>query len=510
MVAPHGREAVMAQREQATYLGLDIGTSSVKALLIDGEQRVVAEASAPLSVSRPHPLWSEQNPDDWVEGVQATVEAISGQAPSAFAALAGLGLSGQMHGATLLDANDRPLRPAILWNDVRSFAECAELKRRVPDVEKRTGNLVMPGFTAPKMLWVAAHEPEVAKSTKRVLLPKDYVRLRLSGEAVSEMSDASGTSWLDVGKRRWDEDLLAATGLSLEAMPGLVEGSEVSAHLSPATAKAWGLEGRKIPIAGGGGDNAASAIGVGATAPGSGFVSLGTSGVVFSVTDRFISLPERTLHAFCHALPNRWHGMSVMLSAASALSLIAEVLGRERDIADLVRKAEAFARSPSAVASAPVFLPYLSGERTPHNDAEATGMFAGLRASHGAEALVFAVMEGVAFSFADAVDVLDAAGARPERPLLVGGGARSDFWGQMIADVTGLTIDLAQGAEAGAALGAARLGMLAAGAGSVEAVCARPQTQRAFEPDAKSADVYATRLGRYRALYKAEKAARTF
>ncbi len=498
----------MARQGEATYLGLDIGTSSVKALLIDADQRVVAEASAALTVSRPRPLWSEQNPDDWVEGVKLAVAAIRTRAPAGFAALAGVGLSGQMHGATLLDANNRPLRPAILWNDVRSFAECAELKRRVPDVEKRTGNLVMPGFTAPKLLWVAAHEPEVAKATKLVLLPKDYVRLHLSGEAVSEMSDASGTSWLDVGKRRWDEDLLAATGLSLAAMPRLVEGSEVSAHFSPAVAAAWGLEGRKIPIAGGGGDNAASAIGVGATAPGSGFVSLGTSGVVFSVTDRFISLPERTLHAFCHALPNRWHGMSVMLSAAASLSWIAAVLGHEHDVGALVASAEAFARSTGAVTSAPVFLPYLSGERTPHNDAEATGMFAGLRASHGADALVFAVMEGVAFSFADAVDVLDAAGARPVRPLLVGGGARSDFWGQMIADVTGLTIDLAQGAEAGAALGAARLGMLAAGAGSVEAVCPRPATQRAFEPDAASAALYAPRLKRYRVLYKAEKAAR--
>ena len=379
-----------------------------------------------------------------------------------------------MHGATLLDAEDKPLRPAILWNDGRSFAECAELKRRVPDLEERTGNLAMPGFTAPKMLWVAAHEPEIAKATKRVLLPKDYVRLRLSGEAVSEMSDASGTLWLDVGRRRWDDSLLAATGLSEQAMPSLVEGSEVSAHLAPEIAAAWGLEGRKIPIAGGGGDNAASAIGVGATAPGAGFVSLGTSGVIFSVTDNFVSLPERTLHAFCHALPHRWHGMAVMLSAASSLSWIAAVLGREDDIGKLIAGAEAFARSASAVASAPIFLPYLSGERTPHNDAEATGMFAGLRAEHGADALVFAVMEGVAFSFADGVDVLDAAGARPVRPLLVGGGARSEFWAQMIADVTGLTIDLASGAEAGAALGAARLGMLAAGAGSVEAVCLRP------------------------------------
>ncbi len=271
-----------------------------------------------------------------------------------------------------------------------------------------------------------------------MLLPKDYVRLRLSGEAVSEMSDASGTLWLDVGRRRWDASLLSATGLTEKAMPRLVEGSEVSAHLAPAVAAAWGLTGRKVPIAGGGGDNAASAIGVGATAPGAGFVSLGTSGVIFSVTDNFVRLPERTLHAFCHALPHRWHGMAVTLSAASSLAWIAAVLKREDEIGKLIAGADAFARSPGAIVSAPIFLPYLSGERTPHNDAEATGMLAGLRAEHGADALVFAVMEGVAFSFADGVDVLDAAGARPVRPLLVGGGARSEFWGQMIADVTGL------------------------------------------------------------------------
>jgi xylulokinase len=322
------------------------------------------------------------------------------------------------------------------------------------------------------------------------------------------MSDASGTLWLDVGRRRWDDSLLAATGLTEKAMPSLVEGSEVSAHLAPQVAAAWGLEGRKVPIAGGGGDNAASAIGVGATAPGAGFVSLGTSGVIFSVTGSFVRLPERTLHAFCHALPQRWHGMAVTLSAAASLTWIASVLGRERDIAGLIAAADSFAHSASAVASAPVFLPYLSGERTPHNDAEATGMFAGLRAAHGPDALVFAVMEGVAFSFADGVDVLDAAGARPVRPLLVGGGARSEFWAQMIADVTGLTIDLASGAEAGAALGAARLGMLAAGAGSVEAICPRPPIQREFKPEPGRAAAYAQRLKRYRALYQAEKTAR--
>ncbi|HEY1454831.1 MAG TPA: xylulokinase [Roseiarcus sp.] len=498
----------MTGGKQETFLGLDLGTSSVKALLVDADQRVVAEASTALNVSRPFPLWSEQDPDDWVEGVEAAVAAIRRQAPTEFAALAGVGLSGQMHGATLLDAQDKPLRPAILWNDGRSFAECIELKRRVPDLEQRTGNLAMPGFTAPKMLWVAAHEPEIARATRRVLLPKDYVRLRLTGEAVSDMSDASGTLWLDVGRRRWDAGLLTATGLTEKAMPSLVEGSEVSAYLAPDTAAAWGLAGRKIPIAGGGGDNAASAIGVGATAAGAGFVSLGTSGVIFSVTDRFVSLPERTLHAFCHALPHRWHGMAVMLSAASSLSWIAGLLGREQDIGPLISSVEAFARAKSAVASAPIFVPYLSGERTPHNDAEATAMFVGLRAEHGADALVFAVMEGVAFSFADGVDVLDAAGARPVRPLLVGGGARSEFWGQMIADVTGLTIDLASGAEAGAVLGAARLGMLAAGAGAIEAVCTRPPVQREFMPDSERAAIHAPRLRRYRALYQAERAAR--
>jgi xylulokinase len=491
-----------------TFLGLDIGTSSVKALLIDGDQRVVADVSTPLALSRPHPLWSEQNPVDWVEGVEAAAAAVRRHAPDAFARLSGIGLSGQMHGATFVDERGAALRPAILWNDGRAFAECAELERRVPDFRRRAGNIAMPGFTAPKVLWVAAHEPSVLAATARVLLPKDFVRLHLSGEAVSDMSDASGTLWLDIAERRWDDELLAASGLNRSHMPRLVEGSAVSATLSPAVASAWGLSGRRIPIAGGAGDNAASAIGVGAIQPGAGFVSLGTSGVIFSSTDRFVSLPERTLHAFCHALPNRWHAMAVMLSAASALTWIAGALGRADDIAGCVDAAEDFARSPDAVAAAPVFLPYLSGERTPHNDAEATGLFAGLRANHGADALIYAVLEGVAFAFADGVDVLVEAGAGPRQSMLVGGGARSGFWGQMIADVTGLTIDLAAGAEAGAAFGAARLGMMAAGAGDEDAVCGRPSIQRQFVPNPASAATHAPRLRRFRALYAAEKATR--
>ncbi len=491
-----------------TFLGLDIGTSSVKALLIDASQKVLGEETADLEVSRPHPQWSEQDPESWVAGIHSAVAAIRRKAPEAFAALAGIGLSGQMHGAVLLDSADKVLRPAILWNDGRSFAECAELERKLPDFRRRAGNIAMPGFTAPKLMWVAKHEPQIFKQVAHVLLPKDHVRLRLSGEHVGEMSDAAGTLWLDIADRRWDNDLLAASGMKQSQMPRLVEGSAVSAYLLPEIAAQWDLAGRKIPIAGGAGDNAAAAVGVGAVAPGEGFVSLGTSGVIFAVTDRYVSLPEQTMHAFCHALPGRWHGMSVMLSAAASLAWIAGILGRSHDIAALVDEAEAFAKDNEKLANAPIFLPYLSGERTPYNDPAATGLFAGLRAEHGAAALVFAVMEGVAFSFADGADVLGAAGARPTSTLLVGGGARSRFWGQMIADVTGLTIDLAAGAEAGAALGAARLAMLAAGAGDEATICTRPPIQSSFIPSAERGAAHGPRLKRYRALYGADKATR--
>jgi xylulokinase len=491
-----------------TFLGLDIGTSSVKALLIDASQNVLGEETADLQVSRPHPQWSEQNPEDWVGGVHSAVAAIRAKAPEAFARLGAIGLSGQMHGAVLLDAADKVLRPAILWNDGRSFEQCAELERALPDFRRRAGNIAMPGFTAPKLMWVAKHEAETFSKVAHVLLPKDHVRLRLSGEHVGEMSDAAGTLWLDIARRRWDDDLLAASGMKRSQMPSLVEGSEVSAYLSATIAAQWGLAGRKIAIAGGAGDNAAAAVGVGAVATGEGFVSLGTSGVIFAVTDRYISLPERTLHAFCHALPGRWHGMSVMLSAAASLAWIAGILGRGHEIGALVDEAEAFAAHGDNLANAPIFLPYLSGERTPYNDPAATGLFAGLRAEHGAAALVFAVLEGVAFSFADGADVLEAAGARPTSTLLVGGGARSRYWGQMIADVTGLKIDLAAGAEAGAALGAARLAMLAGGAGDEKTVCARPPIHSSFIPSPERGAAHVARLKRYRSLYGADKMTR--
>jgi xylose isomerase len=324
------------------YLGIDLGTSSVKAVLVDDAQRVIGSATAALEVQRPHPLWSEQDPESWWTATRTAIGTLRERAPAEFSALCGIGLSGQMHGATLLDARDRPLRPAILWNDGRSAVECVELERRAPESRRITGNLAMPGFTAPKLLWVAEHEPAVFARVARVLLPKDYLRLCLSGEHASDVSDAAGTLWLDVGARSWSEVMLAASRLSLRNVPRLVEGSEPAGTLRRELAAEWGLGGG-IPIAGGAGDQAAGAAGVGVIRPGQAFLSLGTSGVLFAATDAFAPYPEGGVHTFCHCLPATWHQMSVILSAASCLSWLAAALGA-RSEAELLAEVEATER----------------------------------------------------------------------------------------------------------------------------------------------------------------------
>lgn len=491
-----------------SYLGIDIGTSSIKAVLLDERQQEVAEATVKLLVQRPHASWSEQNPEDWWTATLSALGEIRKAAPEAWGKLAGIGLSGQMHGAVLLDEAGEVLRPAILWNDGRSAAECLELMQAVPDLAERAANIVMPGFTAPKLLWVRRHEPDLFKAVAKVLLPKDYVRWRLTGEMVSDMSDAAGTIWLDVARRRWDPVLLEACGLSERNMPALVEGSEVSANLSPNVAEELGLERRDIPVAGGAGDNAASAVGIGAVKAGQGFLSLGTSGVLFAVTDHLAAAPERTVHAFCHAVPERWHAMAVMLSAASSLSWAADLVGRAQDMNGFLADIATFAGDRRLRQAAPIFLPYLSGERTPHNDAGATGMLAGLRVGQDAAAIGYAVLEGVSFAFADGQAVLADAGATIESCMLVGGGARSALWAQMLADILNLPLDLPEGAEKGAAFGAARLAMLAAGLGGESEICRRPAVGRRFEPDADAHGESLDRLARFRALYGAERALR--
>ncbi|MFN7883597.1 MAG: xylulokinase, partial [bacterium] len=308
-----------------------------------------------------------------------------------------IGLSGQMHGATLLDAADTPLRPAILWNDGRSGRECRELETAAPDLVAITGNRAMPGFTAPKLAWVRVNEPAVFAATRRVLLPKDYVRLWLTGEAVSDMSDSAGTLWLNVGRRDWSDTLLAATGLTRDHMPRLVEGSAVSGVLRKPVAQALGLP--QVTVAGGAGDNAASAVGIGALAPGQAFVSVGTSGVIFIADDAFQPDPGRGVHTFCHALPGTWHRMSVTLSAASAIDSVARLAG-------FSSTAEAVSDLGEGRSDDPLFTPWLSGERTPHNDPSASGVFVGLTHATTRKALVRSALEGVAFALADGFEAL--------------------------------------------------------------------------------------------------------
>jgi xylulokinase len=482
------------------YLGFDIGTSAVKALLVDDDQQVVDQASIALDVQRPHPLWSEQSPDAWWDAVRQAMSVLQARQPAAVSAVRGIGLAGQMHGAVLLDAADRALRPAILWNDGRSAAECALLLRRAPRAVEITGNLAMPGFTAPKLLWVAEHEPDVFRQVRRVLLPKDYIRLRLCGEYASEMSDAAGTLWLDVGRRCWSPEMLAATRLSEEAMPRLFEGTEVTGTLRPQLAADWGMQ-PDVAVAGGGGDNAAGAVGVGVIRRGQAFLSLGTSGVLFVASDTFSPNAAQAVHTFCHCLPRTWHHMSVILSAASCLSWIATVTGADSEAALLAEIEAAEHGRPSNPSV--IFLPYLSGERTPYNDPRATGVFFGLTHVACRADLGRAVLEGVAFAFADGRDALLAAGADVQEMSVIGGGARSPLWGRILASTLGQPLVYRAGGEVGPAFGAARLARLAVRHEDPAAVCVAPPIERVVEPDATLAAVYTKRLPIYRQLYHA-------
>jgi len=479
------------------YLGIDLGTSGVKAVLVDEDERILAQHTAPLEILRPHPLWSEQEPESWWRATALAVAELRRERPRECGAVRGIGLSGQMHGATLLDRAGRVLRPAILWNDGRSAAECEELVRREPALHRISGNLAMPGFTAPKLVWVERHEPALFSRIATVCLPKDYLRLRLSGELATDASDASGTLWLDVGRREWSEALLDATHLALSAMPRLAEGSEAAGALRAEVADAWGLA-PGIPIAAGAGDQAAGAVGAGVVQPGQALVSLGTSGVVFAAGDRFAPAPERGVHAFCHALPGRWHQMSVILSAASCLAWVARLTGHAGP-GELLAELEREDRDPGDL----LFLPYLSGERTPHNDPNAMGVFFGLSHDTDRAALGRAVLEGVAFALADGLASLEDAGTRIESAGVIGGAARSPLWRRILASALEVPLELATAAELGPAFGAARLARLAVTGEPADVLCRRPTPEEVVPPDPLLAARYRERIPRFRRLYAA-------
>jgi len=478
------------------FLGIDIGTTSVKAVLMDGRQAILGAASAGLTVSRPHPGWSEQAPEDWWRAVCETLDGLARRHGASMARVAGIGLAGQMHGATLLDESGEALRPAILWNDGRAAAECAELEAACPEARRLTGNIAMPGFTAPKLLWVRKHEPRIFAQIRKVLLPKDYVRLKLTGEYLSDMSDAGGTYWLDVAGRRWSDALLAATGLERAQMPGLVEGSEIAGRLDAGLARRWGMTGRPV-VAGGAGDNAAAACGIGAVRPGTAFLSLGTSGVLFIATSRFLPNTEGAVHAFCHALPQSWHQMGVILSATDSLNWLASLFQTTPD--ELVKAQGDKLEGPSSA----LFLPYLSGERTPHNDARARGAVLGIGHETDRRQFVQAVLEGVAFAFRDCLSALQTAGSDIERATAVGGGAASRLWLAILANVLDRPLDRPRDSELGAAYGAARLGMAAALGADPAAIMTPPALAETVKPVPELVGRYAESYTRYRALYPA-------
>ena len=477
------------------FLGIDLGTSGGKSVAIDEAGNIVAQGTAELSVQHPQPDWSEQDPEDWWRAAESAVMAID---PAVRAGIAGIGLAGQMHGATVLGPDDRALRPAILWNDGRSHPECAKLERRTPLSREITGNLAMPGFTAPKLLWLRQHEPELFGAVKTVLLPKDYLRLRMTGEKASDVSDSAGTLWLDVGARDWSNEMLSACELSRDHMPALYEGPQVTGALRSDIAAQWGMT--QVPVVAGGGDNAAGAAGIGIVADGDALLSLGTSGVIFVATDAFRPNPAGSVHAFCHCLPGKWHQMAVHLSAASCIDWAARQLGLSGPAHVL-----ALAEDARAANGRELFLPYLSGERTPHNDPHVRACFLGLDAETSPAGLAAAVLEGVAFALADGLDALRAAGTETDALHVIGGGARSHYWGSIIATTLGVRLHYLDGGEIGPALGAAKLAMMGVAKVNASQACSRPAIIATIEPDAALGDRLATKRDRFRAAYDAIK-----
>ena len=475
------------------FLGIDIGTSSVKAVLMDEAGSVVDSSSADIEISRPKPLWSEQKPSDWWT---STNMAVAGLNVNHRHAVKAVGLSGQMHGATLLDESLTPIRPAILWNDGRSHAEAASLQQREPDFVDKGGNLVMPGFTAPKVEWVRRHEPENFAKIAKVLLPKDYVRLRMTGELASDMSDSAGTLWMDVAKRKWHEPLLEACGLSVDHMPSLHEGMAETGILRREAAEAWGMD--RVPVVAGGGDNAAGAVGAGIVDEGDALLSLGTSGVIFVAGTEYRSNPHSAAHAFCHALPGRWHLMSVMLSAASCLDWACQATGTG-SAEQLIQMAE----RDSKLACKEVFLPYLSGERTPHNNPYASGVLFGLDHDSGKAQIAQAVLEGVAFGMADGFDALLQSGIDVHSISVIGGGSQSAYWGRILAAVLKRPLVYRDGAATGPALGAARLARYSQKQGSFDEAFAAPRAINVIEPHEPDMDRLQEKRVKFTRLYKA-------
>ena len=464
-----------------SYLGIDLGTSGLRALLVDTAGTPIGSAEHSYPTAQPHFGWSEQNPQDWIAAVEHAIADLRKRHPD-FANLKGIGVAGHMHGATLLDANNNVLRPCIMWNDTRSHVEAGAMDAN-PMFRKISGNIVFPGFTAPKLDWVRTHEPDIFGRIAKVLLPAAFINHYLTGDYFSDMSDAAGTAWFDVTKRAWSPDLLSACGMRLDQMPRLTEGSVSAGCLRSDLTAQWGLKSNPA-IAGGAGDNATSACGMGILNDGDGFVSLGTSGVLLLARDDCRPAPATAVHTFCHAIPGKWIQMGVMLSAADCMTWFSNITGQSP--AELTTALGTDIRLPSAVN----FQPYLSGERTPHNDASLRAGFTGISRSTTREDMTHAVLQGVCFGLRDSFEAISATGGQLKRLYVLGGGSVSRYWVTLLAIILNTPIHLPKGGEFGAALGAARLAQTAATGETAEAAMPAAATAEVIAPQAHLVPAY--------------------
>ena len=472
----------------ALHIGIDLGTSGIKAVLLEDLSRVVAVAAQPVAVSRPHLGHSEQDADLWVSTVLACLDALAAQAPREMAAVRGIGLSGQMLAALVLDADLRPLRPAMLWNDQRALVESAELLAAVPDIGRRTNGTPDPGITAPKLMWLRKHEPGVMDRARMLLLTKDYVRLALTGDLATEPSDAGGTQLLDVASGRWDPSLCAAVGWDPSHLPPVLDSWAETGRLRPELLARWGMVG-PVSVAAGAGDNMGSTLGAGGARPGDAVLTIGTSGVACLVDAAFHPGPEKAILTSAHVVPDVFLSMGVVMSATASLDWVGQMTGRS--VPDLDAEATAFVAA-NGPATAPVFVPCLTGIRTPLNRPGLLGRMAGLHPGVTPGMLAYATMEGVAFQFADCVAAQRSVGVRPQRFTVVGGGTRSKLWLRLLASAVGEPMSLIQGADLAGPRGAARLAAVAAGGGT-ELLLAGVQAVQTIEPAPDLQDALAVR-----------------
>lgn len=482
--------------EDAYFLGIDIGTSAVKALVVDGREQPVAGAEVALVTDRPAPGWSEQHPDIWWRAVRQALADMAIAVPGVLGRVSAIGLSGQMHGAVLVGHDDRPLRPAILWNDGRAAAEATALNNALPSLGQIAGVPAMAGFLAPKIAWLRMHEPDTLSATRHLLLPKDWIRFLLTGEFATDMCDAAGSLLLDEAHRQWSPAIVEAVGLRTAQLPRLLEGPEISGWITSSVAEATGLP-EGTPVVAGAGDAAAAGIGIGAVEDGDAFISLGTSSQLFLTTTDYRPNPAALVHAFAHALPGRWFQMAAMLNGASVMAWTAGITGA----GDLGAALKALADRGRAI-SPVTFLPFLQGERTPHDDPAARGVFFGMDGGTDGLDLLQAAVEGMAFTLVDAVAALETAGPVPATLAAVGGGSRGHFVMEVVASALGRSIRRYAGGERGPAFGAARLARLSVTGEAIADVCVKPELRDVILPNAERQAKLAARLPLYRDLYR--------